>query len=138
MLKRKIKYIDYNDEPQEVVVYFNLNKAELAEVSVSEEGGYVNVVEQITTEKDNQKLLSLFKQLILMSYGKKSPDGQRFIKSKELRDEFEQSPAFVELFMELMTNENAAAAFARGILPKDLQREVAMKQNKAADQGDES
>ena len=138
MIKRTIVYTDYNGEPQKMVAYFNLNKAELAEVSVSEEGNYVNVVDQIINEKDNQKLLELFKKLILMSYGKKSPDGQRFIKTQEMRDEFEQTEAFVELFMELMTNEDAAAAFAKGILPKDLQREVAAKQKQLADQDDES
>ncbi|MGC8000610.1 hypothetical protein, partial [Salmonella enterica] len=50
----------------------------------------------------------------------KSPDGRRFIKNKELSDAFSQTEAYSEIFMELALNEQAAADFVNGILPKSL------------------
>jgi hypothetical protein len=52
-----------------------------------------------------------------MSYGKKSDDGRRFIKSPELSKEFTETEAFSELFMELAGDADAAAAFVNGIVP---------------------
>ena len=62
-------------------------------------------------------LIDLFKDLILRSYGEKSADGRRFIKSKELSTAFSQTEAYSELFMELVTDAEKAAEFVNGITP---------------------
>lgn len=122
MIKKTIKYTDYNGVEREEDFYFNLNKAEVAEWELSESGGLAAMVERISKEQDGTKLVGIFKEMILKSYGVKSPDGRRFIKNDEVRAEFEQTEAYSILFMELATNENAASAFATGILPEDLQK----------------
>ena len=61
-----------------------------------------------------------FKKLILMSYGEKSADGKRFIKSKELSEAFSQSEAYNKIFMEIVTDSKAAAEFANGIMPSQV------------------
>ncbi len=61
---------------------------------------------------------------ILLSYGEKSADGKRFIKSDESREAFSQTAAFDTLFMELATEDEAASNFIKGILPKDLSLEI--------------
>jgi hypothetical protein len=62
--------------------------------------------------------------LILLSYGVKSEDGKRFIKSDELRAEFSQTAAYQDMFMELAFNDGAAADFIKGIVPADMSVEM--------------
>ena len=118
MLKKVIKYVDYADNFREETFYFNLNKAELTDMQLSTTGGLDKLIEKISESQDTKTLISLFKEIILKSYGDKSPDGRRFIKSQELRDEFSQTEAFVQLYMELIELPGAASAFVNGIMPK--------------------
>lgn len=124
MLKKVIKYEDYNGVQREETFYFNLNKAELAEMELTIEGGLAAKIEAIINTKNIPELTNLFKDIIMKAYGKKSEDGKRFIKSKELSEEFVQTEAYVELFMSLLSNEEAAAQFINNILPKDLVKEA--------------
>lgn len=118
MLKKTITYTDYNGVERTEDFYFNLTKAEIAEMELEVPGGMTTMIERITKTQDTPSLIKLFKDLILRSYGKKSDDGRRFIKNKELCDEFKDSEAYSELFMELATNADAASAFVNGITPK--------------------
>ena len=63
-------------------------------------------------------MLRPFKDLVLKSYGEKSADGKRFIKTPEISEAFSQTEAYSVLFMELATDADAAAAFVNGIIPK--------------------
>lgn len=122
MLKKVIKYVDFNDKEQEATYYFNLTKAEVAEMELSTPGGLTKKIENMVLETDSNEMIRLFKTLILDSYGVKSPDGSSFIKNAALREEFSHSAAYSELFMELATNADAATEFINGILPSDLTR----------------
>ena len=117
MLKKTIKYTDYNGKEREEDFYFNLTKAEVTEMELSEAGGLTTTIDTIVKTEDGKKMVAIFKDLILKSYGQKSEDGRRFIKNDELRDAFAQTEAFSELFMELSSNAEAAAAFVNGIIP---------------------
>ena len=57
-------------------------------------------------------------------YGEKSPDGRRFIKSKELSEAFEQTEAYSNLYVELATDSDSAAKFVNGIIPADLVKQM--------------
>jgi hypothetical protein len=124
MLKRTIKYEDYNGEPASEIVYFNISKAELIELEVSYKVGFQEHLQAIIDSEDRKGLIEEFKTLILMAYGVKSEDGKRFIKSEELRTEFTQTAAYDALFMELATDENAASKFILGVVPKDMTTEM--------------
>ena len=100
MLKKTIKFTDYNGEEKSQDFYFNLNKAELLEMELSAEGGLENTINR----------------LILQSYGEKTIDG-RFEKSHELSKKFSETAAYPELFTELATDADAASAFVNGIIP---------------------
>lgn len=117
MLKKTINYKDYNGEERSEDCYFNLSRAEVTEMELTTEGGLSEMIQGITRDKNVPKIIEVFKMLILKSYGKKSPDGRRFIKSAELSEEFSQTEAYSELFMELATDASAAAAFVNGIMP---------------------
>lgn len=119
MLKKNIKYVDYDGNERTEDFYFNLNKAEVIELQLGTVGGLTKTLEKIVQEKDASRIIEYFKTLILKAYGEKSADGRRFIKSQELRDTFEQTEAYSELFMELASNAQMAAEFVNGVLPKE-------------------
>lgn len=124
MLVKNIKYTDYDGVEREEKFYFNFNRAELVEMELKEEGGLAKMIDKIVAEKDTPRVIELFKVLILDAYGEKSPDGKRFIKSKELSEAFSQTEAYVEMFIELGTDANAGAAFINGVLPSNLVEDV--------------
>ena len=117
MLKKTMTYTDYDGNQRTEDFYFNLSKAEVAEMQMSAAGGLDKMINRIISEQDGKRIIELFKDLVLRSYGKKSDDGKRFIKSKELAEEFSQTEAYSDLFMELATDSEAAAAFVNGIVP---------------------
>jgi hypothetical protein len=118
MLKKVIKYVDYDGNERNETFFFNLNKAEITELELGVSGGLVQAIQKIVEAQDSPKIISLFKEIILKSYGEKSPDGKRFIKSEELSTAFSQTEAFSELFMDLATDAEAAAAFINAIVPQ--------------------
>ena len=130
MIKKTINYTNYNGEQKTKECYFNLSKAEIAEMELEIPGGMAANLKQITEAKDTPSLVKIFKNLILRSYGVKSSDGERFIKNQQVREEFEQSEAYSELFMELATNADSAAEFVNGIIPADLANKVKELENK--------
>lgn len=121
MLKKSITYTDYNGTERTEDFYFNFNKAELIEMETSVNGGLSQIIENVSKTSDVPELMKIFKKLVLDAYGEKSADGKRFIKSEQLRTEFEQTEAYSQLFVELATNSDAAVEFFNGIIPKNLQ-----------------
>lgn len=117
MLKKTITYTDYDGNERTEDFYFNLTKAEIMEMEVSQDGGLAKTLQKIVDEKDNKKIISIFKDLILKAYGEKSIDGKRFVKNDELKAAFSQTEAYSELFMELAMDDKAATAFVNGIIP---------------------
>lgn len=122
MLKKTVTYVDYNGMERTEDFYFNLTKAEVAEMELSVEGGFSKMLEEIVASKDNVRIVNLFKQMVLKAYGEKSQDGRRFVKSEEISQAFAQTEAYSEIFMELALNTDAAAAFVNGIMPANLDK----------------
>lgn len=120
MLKKTIKYTDYNENEREEDFFFNLSKAEIMEMEMSTTGGLSEMIQNIVKSQDAPAIIKIFKDLVLKAYGVKSPDGKQFIKSEELSKAFSQTEAYSILFMELATDADAAAAFVNGIVPKDV------------------
>ena len=120
MLKKTVTYVDYNGVERTEDFYFNLSKAEVTEMELSVRGGLSAMLEELVKSGDNARIVEIFKDLVLRSYGEKSADGKRFVKSKELSEAFSQTEAYSEIFMELALDEKAAAAFVNGILPSNL------------------
>ena len=125
MLKKTITYVDYNGNERTEDFYFNLSKAEIMEMEMSTTGGLAEMIQKIVKAQDAPAIIKVFKDLVLKAYGEKSADGKRFIKSDEIRDAFSQTEAYSQLFMELATDADAAAAFVNGIVPKDVQQKTA-------------
>ena len=95
------------------------------EMEMSTKGGLAEMIQRIVAAQDQPAIIKIFKDLIMKSYGVKSADGKRFIKNDEILDEFIQTEAFSQLFMELATDADAAAAFVNGIVPADMAKQIA-------------
>lgn len=124
MLKKTIRYTDYNGNDVQEDFYFHLSKAELVELEASNKEGLAEYLQAIVASKDNLAIIANFKKIIMLSYGVKSEDGKRFIKSEQLREEFSQTEAYSELFIELATVPDSGTAFIQGIIPASLQQQV--------------
>lgn len=126
MLKKTIKYVDYNGTEREEDFYFNLTKAELMEMEMSTSGGLAEMIQNIVQAQDAPAIIKVFKDLVLKAYGEKSPDGKRFMKVSDsgvpLSIAFSQTEAYSQLFMELATDADAAAKFVNGIVPADIEQ----------------
>jgi len=120
MLKKTIKFLDFNGAEREEDFYFNLTKAEVAELELSVNGGISEMLKRIIASKDTKQLANVFKDLICRSYGVKSLDGRKFVKNAEVLEEFTATEAYSELYMDLATNADAAQKFVNAVLPKDM------------------
>lgn len=117
MLAKKISYTDYNGNQREETFYFNLSKAEIMEMELGVAGGMTQLINMMIASEDGPGLAKFYKDIILKAYGEKSLDGKRFVKNQEIRDAFEQTDAYSELYMELVTDAEKASEFVRGIMP---------------------
>lgn len=126
MLKKTIKFEDLDGNQLQEDFYFNLSKAELAEMEIGEvkHGGMKAVLEKIVKEQDGKKILAMLKDLVKNAYGVRSDDGRRFIKNDEVWDNFKDTDAYDELLWELYTDADSASAFVRGIAPSDIQAQI--------------
>ena len=123
MLKKTIKYKDFNGNEREEDFYFNLMQSEIAELELRTVGGFTESIQKIIQTQDGPEIIKQLKKIILKSYGEKSADGKRFIKSDELSEAFSQTNAYSELFMELATDDEAASAFINSIVPDELKQD---------------
>lgn len=120
MLKKTITYTDYDGVQRTEDFYFNLSKAEITEMELSMEGGMRAYIQKIIAAKSQLALVTLFKEIVMKAYGKKSADGRLFMKNDAIRAEFEAHPAYSMIYMDLVTDEAKASAFVNGIMPADM------------------
>lgn len=118
MLKKTITYTDYDGLERTEEFRFNLTKAELVDMELTTAGTFSETMKRIIAEKDIIRIAKLFKELLLKSYGVKSDDGKRFIKSPELSEAFSQTEAYSDLYIELLSNPEEAAKFFAEVAPK--------------------
>ena len=125
MVVEKIKYTDFNGLEREEEFMFNLTEAEITEMELTTDGGLSDSIKKIIAAQDTPEIIKVFKMLLLKSYGEKSADGRRFVKSEKLSEEFSQTNAYSQLFMKLATDDKAAVAFINGIMPDCMQEKAA-------------
>lgn len=124
MIKKTVTYVDFDEQERTEDFYFNLTQAELTKMFNSVSGGLEKYLDQIIKTKDAPKIMENFEAILKASYGVKTNDGRGFMKSEELFESFKATQAYSDIFMELCTDAEAAAAFIKGILPKNLAAEI--------------
>lgn len=124
MIKKTVTYEDFDGNERTEDFYFHLTEQELTEWELSVDGGLSGVLSRIMNSKDNKKLIEIFKDLLIRSYGVKTPDGRGFVKNQEVLNDFIYTQAFSDIYMELATNDKAASEFVNGIIPAKLAAEA--------------
>ena len=120
MYVKEIEYTDFNGVTRKEKFYFNLTKAEILDMELGKTGGLTEYIQKILEAQDTPAIMSLFKSLLLKSYGVKSDDGRRFVKNDQIREEFEQTQAFSDLYMLLALDDEEASKFVNAIVPDDM------------------
>lgn len=125
MYAKKITYTDFDGNERTETFLFNLSKAEVIEW-LTMNGNYTldKVLIKLSEEENAGEILTIFKDLIYRSYGEKSLDGRRFVKSPEVKANFMETEAYSTLFTELAFDAQKAADFLNNIIPADLADDV--------------
>lgn len=126
MLKQNVAYTDFDDNESVETLYFNLTKTELADnLDLKEE--FEALEKDFTGDGTREleahevrKILELVKKLMRLSYGVRSADGKRFIKTEEQWTEFTQTAVYDKFLFSLFEDPGNSMAFITGIIPKDL------------------
>ena len=132
MLKKTITYINpFTEKEVTEEHYFHISKADLVEMEMEEHGskytkdgneltGMQAKLQKIIDSEDGKAIMTEFKDVIRRAYGKK--DGDRFLKSKDIWEDFSATEAYSQLLWELCTNAEAAGDFMNGIVPGNLEQ----------------
>ena len=129
MIKKTVTYTDYNGEQRTETFYFHYTEAEILDMEMSEEGSFADRIQRIIDAKDKTALMKLIKKFVIDAYGVKSEDGKRFMKNDELKTAFLECPAYSDIFMEMVTNDEIAAEFVNGVIPSTMKDRVAKLYN---------
>jgi len=116
MLKKVVKYIDFDGKERSDTLYFNLTEPEVVRLDVKFPGGLEEYINNLDEKVNPQDILSLFEEVLQASYGEKSDDGRYFIKDTEAVEKFDQSAAYSALFVELVKDAEKAASFFNALL----------------------
>jgi hypothetical protein len=132
LLKRTIKYQNpFTGTEVEEIHYFHISKADLITMEMEEHGetyekdgetltGMYAKLQRIADSEDGAAIMREFEDVLRRSYGKK--DGDRFLKSQEIWEDFRSGEAYSQLLWEICTNPDAAAEFVTGVIPGDLDK----------------
>lgn len=131
MLAKTITYTDYNGVERTEPFYFNLSQAELIDMQLGgKDGLYSNKLQKMIDNHDAAAIVATIKEFVLKSYGEKTDDGKRFIKSPEISEAFMQTEAYSQLITELLSDDAKSSEFILGIMPQALREAAVAEMNK--------
>jgi hypothetical protein len=116
MIKKEIHFTDFDGNNQVEEAYFNLTEPEIVRLDAKFVGGLDAFTKNIDPVNRPEEVVDLFEDVLSSSYGVKSEDGRRFVKDPVVVGQFLDSAAYSALFMELLSDAEAAAAFMEGVL----------------------
>ena len=131
MIKKTITYTDYNGVSRTEDFWFNLTTAELMKMELGTRGGFSEMITRIVQANDVPTMMKIFDDFIRKSYGQKSPDGKRFIKPAAITEEFCQTEAYSNLFIEFITDTDKAIEFMNGIVPAEISKKTNLVNQKS-------
>lgn len=115
MFKHKVEYVDFNGNDRKEDLYFHLSLPEVTRIEAKIGKPLQDHIEELRANQKLDELLEFIEKMMLDSYGQKSADGKSFNKSKAVRDEFEYSQAYAEVFEQMLTNHDLARKFGENV-----------------------
>lgn len=127
MFKHTVEYKDFNGNARKEDLYFHLSLPEVTRIQAEIGKDIEEYVNELKNNGDVNTLLAFMEKLMLNAYGQKTSDGKSFYKTKEMRDMFEYSQAYAELFEQMMLNPDLARKFGENVSNdgKDRKNQVA-------------
>ena len=129
MIRKVIKYKDYDGNLIESEFFFALSKAECTDLDFfyEEYGGLKEYLKSLVRGKDPndipKKPMWDFLKVVIEKAVAKRPYGKKFlVKNEEVHDEFFYTDAFSEFIEELFDTPDSIPAFMEGVLP-DIPKE---------------
>lgn len=120
MYRTDVTYENFDGEQVTETCYFNLTKAEMLQLQLQYPEGYQVYLQRLVDDNNRKAMIDEFKHILAMSYGERSADGRKFIKSEEISNAFMASEAYSELFIKLVSEEGYAEKFMSAVMPKDI------------------
>lgn len=115
MISRTIKYVDYNGVEKVGTYWFNMSKADLMEMEMSNDGSWFERMKALINEQNSTAAWKMIQQFVDDSYGVKTEDG-RFDKDPENLKRFKQSEAYSVFIWGFVEHPEEFADFVNGIV----------------------
>ena len=126
MIKETLTYVDYNGTERTEDFYFNLSRTEILDIeSTLPNYSIEDWVSAVVATREYDKLWKLFGDLVKRSYGIKSADGRRFMKSEEITKEFSETEAYSALIEKFLTEPDYASNFFNALVARVDKKQVA-------------
>lgn len=147
MLKKVIRYTDYDGNPQEMEAYFNLTKTECMDLDLEyeEEGGLLEHLRKLFANKSSGEMpkkpaIDFIKLLVERSYGiRPEEDRTLFVKEDDngrpLYKKFKQTPAYDSFVYSLLSGEESLDEFATKVMPYVPEAELEAAKERLKNEG---
>ena len=147
MLKKVIKFTDYDGMERETEAYFNLTKLECMDLDLEyeDEGGLLEHLKRIfanrtADEISRKEAVDFIKLLVERSYGvRPKEDRTLFLKEDDdgrpLIRKFRQTPAYEAFIYALLTGDESLDEFASQVLPKVAGADIESAKKRLEEEG---
>ena len=135
MIKHHVSYEDFDGNKVEKDLWFHLNKSDLAKMSLGFDGGLIDGLTELQKKGDKKAVAEFIDNLLVNAYGVRKPGSDVFLKTPEIREDFQYSIAHDEVLMMLLGGEDDEIInFIVGIMPgmSTSEREKVVTDVKAA------
>lgn len=138
MFERKFTFEGFDGKTYEDTWGFYLSKADLLEIQLGTFVGLDQLMKRLIETQNGKEIMAIVREIIMKAVGHTSPDGRKFLRNDELRDEFRQTDAYSQLFTEMVTDPEKVLEFIFSAVPKEIgdkmREERAKEQTEAKDE----
>lgn len=128
MFSREFTFKGYDGQIHKETWWFNLSEDELYKLELTNLGGMTGMMNRLMRQEKPAELVDMFESIILGAVGERSMDGRRFMKKKrnpsdkwgEVAEDFKETPAYAQLFTELVSDGEKLAEFLKRAIPEDV------------------
>lgn len=125
MFSRTFVYKGYDGKEHKETWWFNLSESELMKMELGSIGGINGLMNRMLREEHPEKIVDMFEKIILGSVGERASDGRRFLKrGGAVAEDFRETPAYDQLFLELVSSGEAIDTFLKGAIPEKVRKNV--------------
>lgn len=114
----------FNDEVTTQTLYFNLSRREMMDFVKKYDGinSFRDYLDSAKTAEDVYTIVEFIDDVLGSAYGERQ--GERFVKSEVIRDNFLNGPLYEALFEKMLGDGRFAADLLTGIFPEKIMEQV--------------